>query len=307
MPNWVTHMLKISATPDLLSEFLERHFKSLDEQLAEAGEATDSMKVYSLYPGGVIKETASRSPTGPLLDFETILPLDDRDASEVWGTKWPASMGTLEGEPSTGEVTVRFDTAWDIPIPIFEMIAALYPALKLDGFAFDELWNFAAHLHVENGRFQGEELEPSIPIYRTVYGKDPQDIPEGFQVTTPATGGTLLMEERFLSVVRFGKAIARAQGSSKLTPLHVLAGAVFADRNSAATSGHASPYASADRFVKISDACARSGIDLDRALDPVEDKMPLSDDLRRIVGANSRKSLKSFIDDLVRQVFSEAP
>ena len=46
---------------------------------------------------------------------------------------------------------MRFDTAGSVPEPIFKAIAEQYPSLTLTGYAFDELWRFAAAINVKNG------------------------------------------------------------------------------------------------------------------------------------------------------------
>jgi len=176
MPNWVTHKLTLTATPSMLGTLLERHLISLTDQLAEA-EMQATIPVLAFYPDGTVKDEV-RTPSGPVLDFETLLPLGDGDASEVWGTKWNASMGRIAGDPASGSVTLWFDTPWSIPEPIFTAIAERYPDLKVEGHAFDELWNFAARITITDGAADVEEIEATVELYREVYGKEPDKVPD---------------------------------------------------------------------------------------------------------------------------------
>jgi hypothetical protein len=183
MPNWVTHRLDVSGEPKLLARFLEKHFEPLATQLLQLKQSeSETMTVHEVIMLGdgstEIKEAEPRIPSGALLDFETILPLSEEDdASEVWGTKWSASMGRVEGDASDSEITIWFDTPWSIPEPIFEKLADLYPGLTVKGIAFDEMWNFATAISIENGEALVEEGEASVELYRYVYGKEPENNP----------------------------------------------------------------------------------------------------------------------------------
>jgi hypothetical protein len=48
---------------------------------------------------------------------------------ENWGTKWNASDTSINVD--RGEVTIYFDTAWSLPMPVIEALCAMYPNDKL--------------------------------------------------------------------------------------------------------------------------------------------------------------------------------
>jgi hypothetical protein len=87
-------------------------------------------------------------------------------------------MGRISGDPASGSVTIWFDTPWSIPQSIFDAIAEKYPELKVEGHAFDELWNFAATILIEDGSADVEQVDATVELYREVYGKNPENMPE---------------------------------------------------------------------------------------------------------------------------------
>jgi hypothetical protein len=49
---------------------------------------------------------------------------------ENWGTKWNACRAEIsKRSPDSGLLEIRFDTAWDAPVPIYERLLALFPQL----------------------------------------------------------------------------------------------------------------------------------------------------------------------------------
>jgi TPR repeat protein/DNA-binding IscR family transcriptional regulator len=182
MPNWVTHRIDVSGPSDETVRFFKTCFKSLADQLADETEASPEyppIDVIAIYPDGTAKKEV-REPTGPVLDFETLIP----GGGLEWGTKWNADQGQIEGDPAEGSFTMRFDTAWSVPEPIFKAIAEQYPSLTLTGYAFDELWRFAAAITVKNGSAIIEEVEPTQELYERVYGVPPDEEPDDSVVQT---------------------------------------------------------------------------------------------------------------------------
>ena len=57
-----------------------------------------------------------------------------------WGTKWGAYR---YAEVSAEPFVFRFETAWSFPAPIFERLAAMFPALAFECVCYDEGSNFA--------------------------------------------------------------------------------------------------------------------------------------------------------------------
>lgn len=91
--------------------------------------------------------------------------------TKEWGTKW----GSFRcGFDVTGDGTMEFhfETAWSPPRPIFRKFAAMYPHVCFHGMAFDEGWNFEAHIVGFNGFAATESAKATKEGYRYVYGKD---------------------------------------------------------------------------------------------------------------------------------------
>lgn len=56
-----------------------------------------------------------------ILDFNKVLPLNDQEPREIWGTKWNAySIQKLT--PETWSLTYLFETAWNYPLPVIRCI-----------------------------------------------------------------------------------------------------------------------------------------------------------------------------------------
>lgn len=87
-----------------------------------------------------------------------------------WGTKWGAYDFAVEGEVP---LTIKFDTAWSFPTPVFTALAAEFPTLTFDVVCFDEGWNFAGV-----GAFgvvsTYAEVKATDELYERVYGRKPE-------------------------------------------------------------------------------------------------------------------------------------
>ena len=59
-----------------------------------------------------------------------------------WGTKWRPSISTFDGVDERGRQRFDLETAWSPPVPVFEKIVALFPALTLDVYSSDEMGNY---------------------------------------------------------------------------------------------------------------------------------------------------------------------
>jgi hypothetical protein len=87
-----------------------------------------------------------------------------------WGTKWNAYHLTLESECP---LEFYFDTAWAFPMPVFEMIAKVFPPLSFRCSCYDEGSCFAG-----DGFFNPEPGQPpfalcdaTAELHERVYGK----------------------------------------------------------------------------------------------------------------------------------------
>ena len=107
---------------------------------------------------------------------------------ESWGTKWNSySFHVLHDSPDHYEF--KFDTAWSVPIPVFDKIAELFPSLEFSIDSFDEGWNFAWRGTITKGLLFCRELEATDELYEQVYGCAPErdgefytEIPEGSEL-----------------------------------------------------------------------------------------------------------------------------
>ena len=84
-------------------------------------------------------------------------------APENWGTKWNSySFEMLQQDADI--LRFRFDTAWSPPEPVMLALAAMYPDIVIDGYAFDDGWNFAAECHFENGDGYYDSFTPDLDV-----------------------------------------------------------------------------------------------------------------------------------------------
>ncbi|TGP57411.1 hypothetical protein EN873_04855 [bacterium M00.F.Ca.ET.230.01.1.1] len=90
-----------------------------------------------------------------------------------WGVKWGAYNAKPE-EWADGSLSLTFDTAWSVPHPIFEKIAAEFPAASGEIASLEEFWSFACLASFGNGRYLAEEVEPTDAFYERVFGHAPE-------------------------------------------------------------------------------------------------------------------------------------
>ena len=105
MPNWVTNDINIEGKIEDIEKFFE-------EVTAETG---DTLEGY--------------------FSFQNLIPSsygdDWREANiNNWGVKWDASEDFWEIDQAAGTAILRFQTPWDIPLPIFNAMTEQYPKLS---------------------------------------------------------------------------------------------------------------------------------------------------------------------------------
>ena len=87
-----------------------------------------------------------------------------------WGTKWGAYDFSVVDE---APLTIKFDTAWSFPTPVFHALEREFPSLTFDIVCFDEGWNFAGV-----GSFGAASTFAQVPatdeLYERVYGRKPE-------------------------------------------------------------------------------------------------------------------------------------
>ncbi len=113
----------------------------------------------------------------------------------------------------------------------------------------------------------------------------------------------LLSRGDFISVTGFAKAVASKASVSELTSLHFLAGAYIAVRQDQIWGEDIGKLLKPKTDRAAQAALAAIGVDISGPLDPVHEKMPVSQDLKRIIGANARTSISALMDELADHAF----
>jgi hypothetical protein len=81
---------------------------------------------------------------------------------EHWGTKWNAQVDEMTGDPSAGEVTYRFTTAWRPPDAWLGVVAAFHPEIAFVHEYYEEYAHFAGRATLSDGRLTATEVvDPS--------------------------------------------------------------------------------------------------------------------------------------------------
>ena len=143
MPNWVHNYLKATGAAEEIARF---------------------------------KQTCIRDGE---IDFNTLIPrpagIGDDDPSgitgnnwacENWGTKWNACYSSF-GDEDDGFV-YRFSTAWSVPVPVFEKLGEMFPALEFELSGSEMLNDMAYEGSIEKGRV---ELRKVPLIHEVTDGK----------------------------------------------------------------------------------------------------------------------------------------
>ena len=82
------------------------------------------------------------------------------------GTKWNAcdTQLTITGNGSK-VIKIRFDTAWNIPCPIYEELATSFPLLKIEGEIFGLEFEFGGHIRCQGGKIEYEDKSEQIQAH----------------------------------------------------------------------------------------------------------------------------------------------
>lgn len=87
-----------------------------------------------------------------------------------WGTKWGAYQYKERGR-SPGWFVFEFQTAWSVPIPIFEKLVDMYPGLRFETVTIDEGGPEYEGVFSRSEK-RHERLPASDDRYRLVYGEE---------------------------------------------------------------------------------------------------------------------------------------
>lgn len=80
---------------------------------------------------------------------------------DKWGTKWGTYDGAL-GTDTPRQRTYHFSSAWSPAIPVFDAVAALWPALTFKVRYFEQGMGYAGEIRYKNGQRTKE-------VYRNNY------------------------------------------------------------------------------------------------------------------------------------------
>ena len=144
MPNWVSIELSVSAnSAEELEMFLD--------QVKDKEEKRFNLDFNSLIPqpGNLFKENLSFQKQKEL-DKAGIPNWYDWNNSN-WNTKWNACHTDLDKESDT-KCRIFFDTAWDFPYPVIDVMYDKYPNLEFEITATEESHAFAFQLNKFNER-----------------------------------------------------------------------------------------------------------------------------------------------------------
>jgi hypothetical protein len=145
MPNWVFNEVSVSGDADLLAEFVEKSQAVHPEGVrGDAGEwkmsETPEFSFWNFVrPPQEAVESGEYFGTHGWSEGKSVghtpnnwYEFNNRE----WGTKWDA--GDVYLEDTGGSVSISFNTAWGIPVPVFEAMCRMYPDLDFSFHAQEE-------------------------------------------------------------------------------------------------------------------------------------------------------------------------
>lgn len=109
----------------------------------------------------------------------------------------------------------------------------------------------------------------------------------------------LISRGDFVLVTNYAKAVAGSLNEITLTPVHFLAGTIVAGREDAVWGEEISQLLSQEVRRRVTSAYMDLGVDLSDDFRAADSKMSLSDDLKQIIGANMRTSMRDLIRDIL--------
>jgi len=150
MPNWVHHQLTVTGPEAERERFLAECFSQTE------GETNFDFDRLIPQPEHIKRDLAKREQREVgFTDAKAKFPDWYEWRCKNWGDKWNACDTDVgrEGEA----IRLFFDTAWSVPIPIFEEVARRFPSLKIEGTYQDGMLNFAGNILCQNGTVAFED------------------------------------------------------------------------------------------------------------------------------------------------------
>jgi len=149
MPNWTSNIIRVEGAEADLRAFLEavkwqdeifdfNRIIPMPELLKHTGsghQTIDGQEVSEWYVIGVAPVWLAKDRLFTPEEEATLKEIGHRcwyDWSIAnWGTKWNACRAELaEDCASEGYIEIRFDTAWAVPMPVFEKMFEMFPKLS---------------------------------------------------------------------------------------------------------------------------------------------------------------------------------
>ena len=99
-----------------------------------------------------------------VFSFEKIIPMPESEKDnwykwrvENWQTKWNADVqyNTFD-QWEGGQIEIDFNTAWDMPLPIFKELSKQHPTLWFEAKGYEESWSFWYAFGMQNGNCKWE-------------------------------------------------------------------------------------------------------------------------------------------------------
>lgn len=148
MPNHVYTQMNVSGTEEQITNFAEKHFV----------EGQFSLQSFIPMPEELENTTSPPTKRNPKLikKFGADNWYDWKNNN--WGTKWDTYDGDMD-TPASEELTCNFQTAWNLPEPIFVIMAKLYPTMTFLIETVEEGGAFGGTIDIVNGEII-EDLSP---------------------------------------------------------------------------------------------------------------------------------------------------
>lgn len=160
MPNWVHNSVHVQGKKERVEEFRKKHFSTEKNQGKKGNEEFDFETIIPM-PDTVFKGnlgTKEREEHGSNNWYDWSI--------DNWGTKWNACHTDLYSDKieisgPMASFGFNFDTAWALPMPIYEKLRDMYPDLYISVDFDEESGEFAGELEITDGSILQLERDPT--------------------------------------------------------------------------------------------------------------------------------------------------
>lgn len=92
-------------------------------------------------------------------------PISEKWSRDNWGTKWNA-VNVQVPCFDEGFSCIKYDTAWDLPIPVLCQLSDMYPECKLSLYYVEDGWSFAGIDRFKQGIHIADRFAPESNFQR---------------------------------------------------------------------------------------------------------------------------------------------